>query len=292
MCAFHQAAGAGLKADTTTLERSLLWQAQPFWQTSQEVWRQFVTQNIQANYRNNLKCWANLGSLLFKRGWWGKHCPNTLKTREKRKMVINLSKSEDNRTRSSGCETIKRGLGKEKFQTADTKCIHYGCKVDSSLLAVCKNRLNDRAAGHAAMQVFMESRNHCGWKGSPRSLSPTTDWSPPCQLWMSATSRGFLNTSRNGHSSTSLGSPLQCLTTLSVKKYCVIIEFSGHLVCTCNIILIILCIVGCTFLFFLQSAIFMEQSSSNCNIIILLYYLKMTTRWCQLMMIIVKANSW
>jgi len=35
---------------------------------------------------------------------------------------------------------------------------------------------------------------------------------------LSTTSKWFLNTSRDGHSTTSLGTPCQCLTTLSVKK--------------------------------------------------------------------------
>jgi len=35
---------------------------------------------------------------------------------------------------------------------------------------------------------------------------------------LSTTSKRFLNTSRDGDSTTFLGSPFQCLTTLSVKK--------------------------------------------------------------------------
>ena len=36
---------------------------------------------------------------------------------------------------------------------------------------------------------------------------------------LSTTSKRFLNTSRDGDSTTSLGSPFQCLTTLPVKKF-------------------------------------------------------------------------
>ena len=58
----------------------------------------------------------------------------------------------------------------------------------------------------------------------PRSSSPTISLSPPCPLTMSlsATSTRFLNASRDGDSTTSLGSLCQCLTTLSDKKCCLI----------------------------------------------------------------------
>ena len=53
-----------------------------------------------------------------------------------------------------------------------------------------------------------------GWKRPLRSLSPTIHPTPPCllnRIW-SATSTCFLNTSRDGDSTTSLSSPVQCLT--------------------------------------------------------------------------------
>ena len=36
---------------------------------------------------------------------------------------------------------------------------------------------------------------------------------------LSTTSKWFLNTPRDGDSTTTLGSPFQCLTTLSIKKF-------------------------------------------------------------------------
>ena len=52
-----------------------------------------------------------------------------------------------------------------------------------------------------------------------RPPSPTQR-TPPCPLTMALSARSpwFLNTSREGDCATSLGSPFQCLTTLSEKK--------------------------------------------------------------------------
>ena len=60
-----------------------------------------------------------------------------------------------------------------------------------------------------------------GWKRPLRSSSSTVTPTPPCLLnhVPKCPSRHFLNTSRDGDSTTSLGSLFQCLTTLPVKKF-------------------------------------------------------------------------
>ncbi|KAK4832220.1 hypothetical protein QYF61_021067, partial [Mycteria americana] len=61
-----------------------------------------------------------------------------------------------------------------------------------------------------------------GWKRPLRSSSPTVNLalpSPPLNMSLSTTSTRLLNTSRDGNSTTSLGSLFQCLTTLSVNKF-------------------------------------------------------------------------
>ena len=69
---------------------------------------------------------------------------------------------------------------------------------------------------------FTESQNHIGWKGPWRSSSPTVNLALAVSNYtisLSAMSMWLLNTSRDGDSTTALGSPFQCLTTHSVKKY-------------------------------------------------------------------------
>lgn len=71
---------------------------------------------------------------------------------------------------------------------------------------------------------FTESQNHFGWNISQRSSSPIYDQILPGQLdhdtafhvWT------FLKHSRDGDSTRALGSPFQCLTTFSVKKFLLI----------------------------------------------------------------------
>jgi len=57
---------------------------------------------------------------------------------------------------------------------------------------------------------YLQSKNHFGWK-TPFRSSPVT-------ISLSTTSSCFLNTSRDGDPTTSLGNPFQCLTTPSVQK--------------------------------------------------------------------------
>jgi len=63
--------------------------------------------------------------------------------------------------------------------------------------------------------------NHKGWKRPLRPFSPTISPSPLCPLTMSlcATSTQFMNTSRDGDSTTSLGSLFQYLTALSENNF-------------------------------------------------------------------------
>jgi len=58
------------------------------------------------------------------------------------------------------------------------------------------------------LQVGAGNQSHYGWKRPLRSPGPTTNPSPPCPLTMSlgATSPRFLDTSRDGDCTTSLGS--------------------------------------------------------------------------------------
>jgi len=60
-----------------------------------------------------------------------------------------------------------------------------------------------------------------GWKRALRSSSPTITPTPPCLLNHIPKYHicKFLNTSRDGDSTTFLGSLFQCLTALSVKKF-------------------------------------------------------------------------
>jgi len=60
--------------------------------------------------------------------------------------------------------------------------------------------------------VYSEPENHQGWKRTLRSPGPTTS---PSTMSLMATSPQFLNTSRDGVCSISLGSLCHCLTTPS-----------------------------------------------------------------------------
>lgn len=67
----------------------------------------------------------------------------------------------------------------------------------------------------------IELQDWKSWKGPQRS-SPTINLTLPSSalnISPSTTSRNFLNFSRDGYSTTSLGSLNPCLTTLSVKKF-------------------------------------------------------------------------
>jgi len=68
---------------------------------------------------------------------------------------------------------------------------------------------------------FIESQNHSGWKRPLRSSSPTIHLPPvlPTTTSLSAASTHFLITSRDGDSTTSLGSLCHCLNTLSEKFF-------------------------------------------------------------------------
>ena len=74
---------------------------------------------------------------------------------------------------------------------------------------------------------IIESWNHriIGWIRPLRSLSPTMCPTPPCLLNHIPKChiyKFFLKTSRDGDSTTSLGSLFQCLATLSVNKFLLI----------------------------------------------------------------------
>lgn len=68
---------------------------------------------------------------------------------------------------------------------------------------------------------FTESQNLLGWTGPLRSLSPTLEQTPSCELDRSARamSSHFLNTSRGSDFTTSLDSPFPFLTAISMKKF-------------------------------------------------------------------------
>ena len=72
------------------------------------------------------------------------------------------------------------------------------------------------------LNVTLKSQNHLGWKGPWRSSSPTVNLALAVSNYTvspSAMSTLLLNTSRDGDSTTSLGSPFQCPTTHPGKKY-------------------------------------------------------------------------
>ena len=71
--------------------------------------------------------------------------------------------------------------------------------------------------GNAIRPHDIELYNQQGWKRPLRSSNPTIHLPPILLTEQRPASKCFLNTSRDGHSTTSLGSPFQCLTTLSEK---------------------------------------------------------------------------
>lgn len=70
---------------------------------------------------------------------------------------------------------------------------------------------------HPDFPCSRRSQNYLNWKRPLSPSNPTLGWSPLCHL--SATSSHFWNMSRDGDSTTSLDSPYQCLTTLSMQKF-------------------------------------------------------------------------
>jgi len=72
---------------------------------------------------------------------------------------------------------------------------------------------------HNVGKRSMESWNHSGWETPLRSSSQpnTTRPTKPCPKVPQL--HGFCNPSRDGDSTTALGSLFQCLTTLPVKKF-------------------------------------------------------------------------
>jgi len=67
--------------------------------------------------------------------------------------------------------------------------------------------------------------SHQRWKRPPRSSSPTVHQRPMFLheiMSFTTTSKCFLNISRDGATTTSLGSPFQCLITLLEKKFLLI----------------------------------------------------------------------
>jgi len=74
------------------------------------------------------------------------------------------------------------------------------------------------------LPLSSDSENPEGWKRPLRPSSPNVNPTPPCLL--NCVPKGhiytFLNTSRDGDSTTSPGSLFQCLTTLAVRKLVVV----------------------------------------------------------------------
>lgn len=74
------------------------------------------------------------------------------------------------------------------------------------------------ADGHTN-RVRFQDQSQLGWKTPLGSLAPTQHHLVKQIMALSATSSSSLSTSMDGDSTVSLGSPLQCQITLSVRKF-------------------------------------------------------------------------
>lgn len=99
--------------------------------------------------------------------------------------------------------------------------------------------------GNPSSPIFIqrktESQNQLDWMRSSKS-SPTHDLTPPCQLdcGIDCCIWSFLKYLQDGDSTTSMGSPLQCSVTLSVKNFFLMFSLSLTWCSFCPLVLLLI----------------------------------------------------